>query len=174
MNVHREQCRFAGGFLDRTILNAEGLRAPERLLLSKRGRRISAREKLFTCDKITTLVSAPFCKGMIRHRGQEYSGEHPALIRPKLWQQANDDAVKELSFEEECELVRLIVRGVRVNRLDPEKEPIPGGLSPAERKIRTHWYSIVLAIFANRSLPVKCDNLKLTSNSDQNGAGERE
>lgn len=40
------------------------------------------------------------------------------------------DSVKELSFKEQCELVRLIVRGIRVNRLDPEKEPIPGGIEP--------------------------------------------
>ncbi len=353
------------------ILNAEGLRTPERLVLSKRGRRTSAGGKLFICDKITTLVSNPFYKGVIRHRGKEYPGEHPALVSAKLWQQANDalsgktrpggnpkdrlernvhqfllkgiihcglcgrrltpkpsgkrdgngrqylyytcnevsregsaasctvrnlpgrtldefvlriigelgrhpeliksaiaasneeksrslrplkkrraelqqrrkemadslarylmlarepeaghfgeetlaaaedlskqkhdlerelekveieisfrervvadehriaaalrqfdDAVKELSFEEQCELVRLIVRGVRVNRLDPEKEPIPGGLSPAERKIRTHWYSVNLDVFANNSLPASCTNLKLGSHLDQNGAGD--
>lgn len=34
-----------------------------------------------------------------------------------------DDAAKELSFEEQCELVRLVVRGIRVNRLDPAKDP---------------------------------------------------
>ncbi len=45
-----------------------------------------------------------------------------------------DDAVKELSSEEQCGLTRLIVREIRVNRLAPGKEPIPGGLSPEERK----------------------------------------
>jgi hypothetical protein len=80
-----------------------------------------------------------------------------------------DDAVKELSFEEQCELVRLIVRGIRVNRLDPEKEPIPGGLSQEERKIRTHWYSVNLDLFANNSLPATCEPSGLGSHLDQNG-----
>ncbi len=80
-----------------------------------------------------------------------------------------DDAVKELSFEEQCELVRLIVRGIRVNHLDPEKEPIPGGLSPAERKIRTHWYSVNLDVFANDPLPMSCEPSGLSSHYVQNG-----
>ncbi len=82
-----------------------------------------------------------------------------------------DDAVKELSFEEQCELVRLIVRGIRVNRLDPEKEPIPGGLGPAERKIRTHWYSVNLDVFSNDSIPMSYEHSGLSSHYVQNGRG---
>ena len=103
----------------------------------------------------------------IAFRGRAVADEHQIAEALRQF----DDELKELSFEEQCELVRLIVRGIRVNRLDPEKEPIPGGLSPKERKIRTHWYSINLDVFTNNSLSTICKPSGLSSHFVKNGRG---
>lgn len=350
------------------VLNAEGLRTPEREVQSRRGRQTVVGGKRYICNKITSIVTNPFYKGIIRHGGEDYAGEHPPLVNAKPWQQANDalsgktrpggnpkdrqernihqsllkgivhcgvcghrltpkaggkkdrqgrqylyytcnevskdgraakctvrnlpgrsldefvlkiigelgrhpkiiksaiaasneeksrslrplkkrraelqkrrkemadslarylmlarepdaghfgeetlaaaeglskekhelereletveieiafrerviadetriagalreldNAVNELSFGEQCELVRLIVWGIRVKRFDPEKEPIPGGLSPSEQKIRTHWYSVNLELFSNHSLPMTCNKSNSSSHLNQNG-----
>ncbi len=75
-----------------SILNAEGLRTPERQVQSRRGRQTTVGGKRFICHKITSIVTNPFYKGIIRHQGKDYPGEHPALISAKLWQQANGRA----------------------------------------------------------------------------------
>jgi len=67
------------------ILNAEGLRTAER-----QGRKSMAGGKLYVGRRVAAIVANPFYKGMIRHRGEEYPGEHPALVSVELWRQANE------------------------------------------------------------------------------------
>lgn len=72
------------------LLNAEGLRTPAREVQSRRGRQTVVGGKRYIGNKITSIVTNPFYKGIIRHQGEDYPGEHPALVSAKLWQQAND------------------------------------------------------------------------------------
>ncbi len=105
----------------------------------------------------------------IAYRGKAVADEN--LIAAAL--RECDEAIKTLSFEEQCELVRLILRGIKINRIDPEKDPIPGGLSPSQRKIRTHWYSVNLDVYTSDLLSTSSVNANLSSHFNQNGrAGE--
>ncbi|TLD71688.1 hypothetical protein FEM03_05995 [Phragmitibacter flavus] len=41
-------------------------------------------------NKIKVIVTNPLYKGVVYHNGEDYSGEHEALVSEKLWQEAND------------------------------------------------------------------------------------
>src|SRR5690606_8388772 len=48
-------------------LNAEGLRTPAREVQSRRGRQTTVGDKRYIGNKITSIVTNPFYKGIIRH-----------------------------------------------------------------------------------------------------------
>lgn len=73
----------------------------------------------------------PLYKGVIHHKGQDHSAEHPALVTAKLWQEANDalngkGRVRRAIQERDAHqtLPKGLIRcGVCGNRLTPK----PGG-----------------------------------------------
>ncbi len=71
-------------------LNAEGLRTPERTVQSRRGNEMVVGGKRFIPNKIKVIVTNPLYKGIVHHHGEDYPGEHEALVSEKLWQEAND------------------------------------------------------------------------------------
>src|SRR5690606_14052510 len=56
--------------------------------------------------------------------------------------------VSGLPFEDQRNLLQLMMRQIRVNRLDPAKDRIPAGPHSWDTKIRTQWYSVNLDFFA--------------------------
>src|SRR5690606_8554787 len=46
--------------------------------------------KRFIPNKIKVIVTNPLYKGIVHHHGEDYHGEHEALVSEKLWQEAND------------------------------------------------------------------------------------
>ena len=54
-----------------------------------------------------------------------------------------------LDFEQKLELVRLLVREVRLPKIDPDKEPMPVDPSIFRTKIRTSWYHVSFQLYLN-------------------------
>ena len=69
-------------------INDEGARTRERVFNS-RGVEKQVGGKRFRSDKIKQIVANPLYKGFVRHRDQEYTGEHEGIVSPKLWDKAN-------------------------------------------------------------------------------------
>lgn len=55
----------------------------------------------------------------------------------------------EMTPDEQKELVRLLLKEIRVNRFDPEKQRAELGESEIPLKIRTQWFVINITFFAN-------------------------
>jgi hypothetical protein len=80
-----------------------------------------------------------------------------------------ENTVSALPFEEQRELVQLLVREIRVNRFEPEKGQLPTGVNLPSRQMRTQWYSVNIDFYAVDSLPTICTNTILSSHLKQNG-----
>jgi hypothetical protein len=74
-----------------------------------------------------------------------------------------------VSFDEQCDLLRLLLRQVRVNRLDPKKEPIPGNPHTWSTQIRTQWFAVNLDLYASDLISRSCANPAASSHSDHDG-----
>lgn len=48
-----------------------------------------------TTSDLKRILSNPYYKGSVRHDGQTYPGQHPALIGKSTWQRANEQLTKE-------------------------------------------------------------------------------
>ena len=57
--------------------------------------------------------------------------------------------IAHLEPEEKKEMVRLLIREVRVNHYDPEKDKFPVGETVFKTKIRTQLYSVNISFYAN-------------------------
>lgn len=57
--------------------------------------------------------------------------------------------MNELSADEQKDFVRLMLKEVRVNRFDPEKQKGELGDTQIPVKIRTNWYSLNVTLFSN-------------------------
>ena len=75
-----------------------------------------------------------------------------------------------IPFEEQRNLLRLLVRRVRVDRLDPEKDELPAGPNTWKAQIRTHWYAVNLDFFTTDLIPTNYKNGDLSSQSGEDGA----
>ncbi len=74
-------------------INDEGARTRQRVYQSRGGEK-QVGGKRFRSDKIKQLVANPLYKGVVRHRDQEYPGEHAGIVSPKLWEKANESLNK--------------------------------------------------------------------------------
>jgi site-specific DNA recombinase len=90
----REMYRLAKTLRNATqvakILNRDGRRTRQRVLIRKDGSQKLVGEKRFISDRIRACTGNPLYKGIILHNGVEYPSEHPGLVSPKLWQEANE------------------------------------------------------------------------------------
>lgn len=80
-----------------------------------------------------------------------------------------EKTVTALPFDDQCELLRLLLRQIRVNRLDPEKNPIPSDPHTWSTQIRTHWYAVNLDLYATDLLSRSCAMPTASSQLEQNG-----
>lgn len=62
-------------------LDREGIRTPKRI--SKSGKAYGG--ALFTRGQLYNILSNPIYLGQIRHKGQVYPGQHPAIISQDIW-----------------------------------------------------------------------------------------
>lgn len=72
---------------------------------------------------------------------------------------AFEGTVSALLFEDQRDLLHLLARQVRVNRLDPENAPIPAGPHAWNTQIRTQWYSVNLDFYATDLISKACKSL---------------
>lgn len=84
---------------------------------------------------------------------------------------AFEEKVTVFPFEDQCEFLRLLLRQVRVNRLDPEKDPIPAGPPTWGAQIRTQWYSVNLDFYATDLITKAYKNGDLSSHLRDVGGG---
>ncbi len=82
-----------------------------------------------------------------------------------------EKSTKALPFEEQRDLLRLLVRRIRVDRLDPEKDPIPSGPGTWKAQIRTQWYAVNLEFYTTDLIPTEYTTGGLTSQIAENGRG---
>ncbi len=71
-------------------LNNQGLRSKKRIVTTRAGKEKAIGGKRFIGDRVKRIVNNPIYKGVIAHDGNEYPGEHPALVSAKLWKRANE------------------------------------------------------------------------------------
>ena len=69
------------------------------------------------------------------------------------------DVVDKLSLEEKKELMSLILKEVKVSRVNHEKGKAPAEAGAFNTMIRTSWFRVVVTINAMPSLPVTYDEL---------------
>ena len=70
-------------------LNAEGLRTKIRILHRRDGAEETVGNRLFRSDGIRLMIANPLYRGAVRYGGNEYPGQHEALVTPELWERAN-------------------------------------------------------------------------------------
>jgi DNA invertase Pin-like site-specific DNA recombinase len=71
------------------VLNQTGKRTRQRVLVRRDGTQKVVGEKRFIGDRVGAIIANPIYKGVIKHHDAEYASEHPALVSPKLWEDAN-------------------------------------------------------------------------------------
>ena len=71
------------------LLNAEGFRTKQRFLRRRDGTREVIGQQLFRSDGLRLLITNPIYRGVVRFQGEEYRGQHEALIPAELWERAN-------------------------------------------------------------------------------------
>ena len=74
-----------------------------------------------------------------------------------------------LPFEDREQLVRLLIREIRVSRFDPKKDESPADPSVFRTKIRTSWYRVAFQFYVTPSLPKELRNEGTSSYSGGNG-----
>jgi site-specific DNA recombinase len=70
-------------------LNEAGRSTRERVLIRPNGPQRIVGQKRFLGDRVKAIIGSPIYKGVIKHGNREYPSEHPALVPPKLWEEAN-------------------------------------------------------------------------------------
>lgn len=76
-----------------------------------------------------------------------------------------------LPFDDQRDLLHLMMRQIRVNRLDPEKDRIPAGPHGWDTKIRTQWFVVNLEIYASDLFSISYKNPAAGSHLDHDGGG---
>lgn len=70
-------------------LNAKGLRTKSRKITTKAGITKTTGENRFNDDFIKKIVLNPIYKGFVHFNGEEFKGEHQALVSTQIWEKAN-------------------------------------------------------------------------------------
>lgn len=76
--------------------------------------------------------------------------------------------VKGLPREQQKDLIRLIVREVRVRSCDGEKAGTSAGCGTFSTKIRTKWYLVNISFYVNDWIPAVCENGRISSEFGKN------
>ena len=80
--------------------------------------------------------------------------------------------LEELTFEEQAELIGLLVKEIRVSRFDPEKDELPCDGDAFVIQLRTAWYRVDLRMFSNHlSVSDMLGKLKTLPGVRSNGEG---
>ena len=82
-----------------------------------------------------------------------------------------EKAITVIPFEDRRELVQLLVRAVRINRLAPQKDPVVGEAQALAPKMRTQWLAVNVDLYAMDSQSTNCENPTLSSYLNQSGRG---
>lgn len=70
-------------------LNAEGLRTKERVMHRRDGKTETVGGRFFRSDGLRLIIINPIYRGAVKFEGQEFAGQHEALISADIWERAN-------------------------------------------------------------------------------------
>jgi len=70
-------------------LNAEGLRTKERVLQRRDGKTETVGGRFFRSDGLRLIIINPIYRGAVKFEGQEFAGQHEALVSADIWERAN-------------------------------------------------------------------------------------
>lgn len=71
-------------------LNAAGYRTKARDIVRKDGKKLTVGANRFNEDMIKKVLSNPIYKGFVHLGGEQFKGQHQALISEKVWQEAHN------------------------------------------------------------------------------------
>ncbi len=77
-------------------LNEEGRRTRDRVFQRRDGTRENVGGKRFKSDALRNLIRNPIYAGRIRFHGQEYPGQHEAIVTADIWERSNAAVTKSL------------------------------------------------------------------------------
>ncbi|MGJ8660595.1 MAG: recombinase family protein [Bacteroidota bacterium] len=130
-------------------LNEESLTTKIRTVNTRSKQKKKVGGKRFIGDYITRVVTNPFYAGMIRHNGEEFEGQHPAIVSKKLWHDANTALLKE-----DTSKVAVVSRNknevllkslARCGHCGHALTPKPGGRKLKDGSIRTYLTCVSVA-----------------------------
>ena len=67
-----------------------GWRTRKRILVRKDGSTREVGDKRFIGYRVQAMIANPIYKGIVIKDGTEYPSEHPSIVSPHLWREAND------------------------------------------------------------------------------------
>lgn len=70
-------------------LNAEGLRTKERVMQRRDGKTETVGGRFFRSDGLRLIIINPIYRGAVKFEGQEFAGQHEALVSADIWERAN-------------------------------------------------------------------------------------
>lgn len=71
------------------ILNAKGFRTKSRQVITKAGVKKTTGDNRFNDDFIKKVITNPIYKGFVHFQGEQFKGEHEAIISNQVWEKAN-------------------------------------------------------------------------------------
>lgn len=89
VRIFEMSARLTGLAAIANTLNDEGIRTRVRYYQRRSGERVNIGQKRFRTDILRRLITRPLYAGKVRMNGQEFPGQHTALVTPELWEQAN-------------------------------------------------------------------------------------
>ena len=70
-------------------LNTKGFRTKARPIITKEGIKKTLGKNRFNDDFIKKIILNPIYKGFVRFNGEQFKGEHDAMVSPNMWEKAN-------------------------------------------------------------------------------------
>ena len=71
------------------ILNSKGFRTKARQVITKAGVKKTTGENRFNDDFIKKVITNPIYKGFVHFQGEQFKGEHEAVVSNQVWEKAN-------------------------------------------------------------------------------------
>lgn len=89
VRIYEMAARLVGLAAIANTLNEEGIRTRSRTHVRRDGQKLTLGERRFRTDILRRLITRPLYAGRVRMNGQEFPGQHAAVVPAELWEQAN-------------------------------------------------------------------------------------
>jgi hypothetical protein len=97
VRIYEMAARLVGLAEIANTLNNEGIRTRARTQVRRSGQRVDIGQRRFRTDILRRLITRPLYAGRVQMNGQEFPGQHQAIVPNEVWEQANAAINKELN-----------------------------------------------------------------------------